>query len=268
MSSLLNELSMDKSLVQINFRPISAWTGHAPFLKFLLPELNPKVFVELGTHHGFSYFAGCQSISENQLSTKAFAIDHWLGDSQAGLFDDRVYNKVVQQNHRYRDFSNLLKMTFEDARSEFADGSVDLLHIDGFHSHEAVAQDFNSWLPKMSKSGVVLLHDIHVRRDSYEVWKFWSEIKDEYQTIEFTHSYGLGVIFLGEVKGARLIELVELFRTGKASDVQGTFAGLADELGQFIFSHWRYRYKDLIKITLFKFKNLLEILLGKFSNRP
>ena len=267
MSSLLNEISMDTSLVHVSFRPTSAWTGHAPFLKFLIPELNPKIFVELGTHNGFSYFTGCQSIVENKLSTKAFAVDHWEGDAQAGLFEPGVYKRVELQNYEFREFSKLLKMSFENARPTFADRSIDLLHIDGFHSYEAVSQDFNSWLPKVSKNGVVILHDIHIRKDTYEVWKFWEEIKANYQTIEFTHSYGLGVVFLGEINGKRLKELVQIFNAGKDVEVQGVFAALADEITQFTFSHLRFSYRDLLALLKIKFKTQLRNLLKRFANR-
>jgi len=267
MSSLLNEISMDTSLVHVNFRPTSAWTGHAPFLKFLIPELNPKIFVELGTHNGYSFFTGCQSIVENNLSTKAFAVDHWEGDAQAGLFEPDVYKRVELQNYKFRKFSKLLKMTFDVARSTFADETIDLLHIDGFHSYEAVSHDFNSWLPKMSKNGVVILHDIHIRKDTYEVWKFWEESKAKYQTIEFTHSYGLGVVFLGEITGKRLKELVQIFNSGKGFEVQGVFAALADELTQFAFSHLRFSFDDLFEMIKNKFRSQIKFHLTRFSNR-
>jgi hypothetical protein len=267
MSSFLNQISMDRSLGQVNFRPTSAWTGHAPFLKFLIPQLNPKIFVELGTHNGFSYFTGCQSIVENNLSTKAFAVDHWEGDAQAGLFGPDVFKRVELQNYKFRKFSKLLKMTFDDARSTFADETIELLHIDGFHSYDGVSHDFNSWLPKMSKNGIVILHDIHIRKDTYEVWKFWEEIKAKYQTIEFTHSYGLGVVFLGEITGNRLKELVQIFDSGKVFEVQGVFAALADELTQFTFSHLRFNYRDLLALLKIKFKNQLGNLLRRFANR-
>lgn len=228
----LKEIAEDPWLSQIRYYLPSAWIGHAPFLKFLIRELKPKVFVELGTHNGFSYFVGCQAIQELDLSTKAFAVDHWFGDSHAGRFDDSVYLSVVKLNNEFANFSTLLKMTFFEAKTHIENESVDLLHIDGFHTYEAVKEDFETWLPKVSKNGVVILHDIHVRHADFGVYKFWEELKRKYETIEFVGSYGLGVIFLGDLMSPALSKIKENSRNGFLPQVQGVFGCLSDGVVQ------------------------------------
>ena len=57
---------------KLDFRG-SSWIGHVPFGSWLITELNPKVFVELGTHKGMSFLTFSQSILENNLQTKAYA---------------------------------------------------------------------------------------------------------------------------------------------------------------------------------------------------
>ncbi len=42
-----------------------------------------------------------------------------------------------------------MRMLFEDATHHFSDESVDLLHIDGLHTYDAVQEDFTTWLPKV-----------------------------------------------------------------------------------------------------------------------
>jgi cephalosporin hydroxylase len=59
----------------------SAWHEHAPFAFWLIEMHRPRTFVELGTHHGFSYCCFCQAIDRLGLETKAFAIDTWSGMS-------------------------------------------------------------------------------------------------------------------------------------------------------------------------------------------
>ena len=228
MEDQLKKISEDAWLTQVQNYVPSAWIGHAPFLKFLIRELKPEVFVELGTHNGFSYFVACQTVKELGLPTKTYAVDHWLGDPHAGEFDDSVYKSVVEINRQYESFSTLLKMSFSEARAEIKDGIVNLLHIDGFHTYEAVKEDFETWLPKVNQSGVIILHDIHVRHADFGVYKYWAEVKQKYQTIEFVGSYGLGVVFLGEVNSSALSNLKDYANSGQMAQVQGAFGGLSD----------------------------------------
>ena len=174
----------------------SAWIGHLPFAAWVIQEAQPKVFVELGTHYGHSYFAFCEAIGQSQLEAKCFAVDTWLGDEHSGKYAGTVYANVQAHNdEHYADFSTLLHMTFDDAVREFADKSIDLLHIDGLHTYDAVRHDFDTWLPKVKDGGIIMLHDICVHERNFGVWKLWEEIKAQYKThIEFPHSFGLGVV--------------------------------------------------------------------------
>jgi hypothetical protein len=227
MKDLLKSISEDNWLTQIRDYVPSAWIGHAPFMRFLFKEAKPNYFVELGTHNGFSYFVGCQTIHELQLPTKAYAVDHWYGDKHAGSFDQDVYESVVVLNKKYESFSRLLKMTFLEARLEAPD-QINLLHIDGLHTYEAVKEDFETWLPKMHPDGIILLHDIHVRHADFGVYKLWEELKTRFQTMEFTGSYGLGVVFLGKITGTSLQELKSISDNGYLMQIQGVFGGLSD----------------------------------------
>ena len=171
-----------------------AWVGHMPFAYWLIQKLRPSTFVELGTHTGNSYFSFCQSIQENNIDSKAYAVDTWEGDAHAGYYDESVFTDVHQINQSYSAFSTLLRTTFDSASEYFEDGSVDLLHIDGLHTYEAVKHDFETWLPKISDKGVVLFHDTNVRRDDFGVYRLWSELSKEYNSLEFYHSHGLGIL--------------------------------------------------------------------------
>jgi O-antigen biosynthesis protein len=181
------------------------WLEHTPFAMFLVDILQPGLFVELGTHTGVSYCAFCQAVKELNLDTKCYAIDNWKGDSQAGFYDAKILEELTAYHDPlYSSFSRLVQSDFDDAVNQFKDKSIDLLHIDGYHTYEAVRHDFETWKRKVSDNGVVLFHDINVKLPEYGVWKFWEEIKKEYVHIEMLHCNGLGLISLSQQRNDQL----------------------------------------------------------------
>ena len=154
--------------------------------------------MELGTHTGVSYAAFCQAVDCLMLPTKCYAVDTWEGDEHAGFYGEEVFQEFSRyHDQHYKSFSHLMRMKFDDALSYFSDGSIDLLHMDGCHSYESVKHDFETWLPKISERGIVLLHDTFAKERGFGVGLFLEEIRASYPVFEFTHSYGLGVVALG-----------------------------------------------------------------------
>jgi hypothetical protein len=175
-----------------------SWVGHIPFASWLVRVGKPRIIVELGTHSGNSYFAICQAVNQYETGSKCYAVDTWQGDAHALSYGEDIHEMVRKHNEQnYASFSTLHRMTFDEALSKFEDGSVDLLHIDGLHTYDAVKHDFETWFPKLAPGAIVLFHDTNVRKEDFGVWKFWAEIKSTYpSSIEFKHSHGLGVLQL------------------------------------------------------------------------
>ena len=198
-------------------RNVGSWSGHLAFANDLISAIQPSLLVELGTHWGEAYFTFCQTVEEQQLSCMCYAVDQWQGDEHIGRYGEEVFDDVNEYNNRYYgQFSYLLRRSFDDALSQFEDGSIDLLHIDGLHTYEAVSHDFRSWLPKVSNGGIILLQDISLRHADFGVWRLWDEIKAEFpDTFEFHHSWGLGVIAKGSAN--RSSTLTELLFDGSPS---------------------------------------------------
>jgi hypothetical protein len=185
----------------------SAWVEHAPFGFWIVDALRPRLIVELGVHGGFSYSVFCQAVQRLHLTARCFAIDTWRGDEHAGYYGDEVYAALSSHNRRYDAFSRLIRSDFSDACGEFPDGSIDLLHIDGCHGYAAVRRDFDTWLPKLSKRGVILFHDTAEYTKGFGVHRLWEELRLGYPSFEFRHGHGLGVLGVGEKLPAPLRDL-------------------------------------------------------------
>lgn len=175
-----------------------SWAGHLPFASWIVAMTQPRRIVELGVHTGNSFCTFAQAVEKYKLEADCFGIDHWFGDEQAGLYGEDVYADLkAWHDPRFGHFSKMLRMSFLDGRSYIEDGSVDLLHIDGLHTYEAVREDFETWIPKMSDRCVVLFHDTNVFQEGFGVHEYFKEIKAKYPTFEFLHSNGLGVAYTG-----------------------------------------------------------------------
>jgi hypothetical protein len=177
-----------------------AWQEHIPFAMLLVELLRPKVLVELGVHKGDSYLAFCQAVSACKSDTACYGVDTWKGDAHAGFYGDEVLADLRRHHDgEYGKFSRLVQSTFDEAATYFPDASIDLLHIDGLHTYEAVSHDWQVWSAKLKPDAVALFHDVNVRENSFGVWKFWQEVSATKRHMTFKHGHGLGVLAMGDV---------------------------------------------------------------------
>ena len=215
----------------------SAWWQHVPFAHWLVGAIRPRCLVELGTHAGVSYAAFCQAVALGGTETRCFAVDTWKGDKQAGEYGEDVYSDLSRfHEERYAGFSTLLRSTFDEALDKIPDGSVDLLHIDGLHTYDAVRSDYEHWRPKLSRQGVILFHDTNEHHDDFGVWRLWAELRAQYPSFEFLHGHGLGVLAVGEEVPAAVATLCKVVDRGALAAVRNLFARLGER--------WEYETRE------------------------
>jgi hypothetical protein len=218
----------------ILFRPAlritsSFWLEHVPFGMLAIDLIRPRLVVELGSHRGASYCAFCQAVSELRLETRCFAVDTWRGDAHVGEYGPEVLaNLRAHHDPLYSSFSSLVQSSFDDALPLFADGSIDLLHIDGCHRYEAVKHDFECWLPKLSKRGVVMFHDTSMRVEDFGVWQLWEELVPKHPHFGFVHGCGLGILGVGKEWPAGMGQFFEATESERAG-LEVFFAQLGAE---------------------------------------
>ena len=177
--------------------PPTAWVGHIPFLFALFRALRPGRYVELGVQNGASLIAAATAAATYQLPTALTGVDTWQGDKHAGLYEgEPIYRELLDYTRGHFPGVRLQRSLFDDARHLFMPGSIDILHIDGLHTYDAVKHDFATWFDLVSPQGVILFHDTAVLENGFGVHRLWNELKQHFHTLEFRHSFGLGVVFL------------------------------------------------------------------------
>ena len=195
----------------------SSWLGHVPFAQWATARMRPARVVELGTHNGASFLGfaqGARRVAREDRPVHVTAVDHWQGDEQAGFYGEAVHDLLKSRlQTRFTSGPGLTvdmwRMTFDEALDDVEDGTVDLLHVDGLHTYEAVSHDFHSWLPKLGPRGVVLLHDTEVTMPGFGVRRFFDELARHYPTMSFRHSHGLGVVKVGDSREPWLERLLD-----------------------------------------------------------
>ncbi len=177
--------------------PVWPWGGHRRFAYDLARWMRPARIAELGVHWGTSFFTFAQAMKDGRMKgTELIGVDTFEGEEHAGQYGEEVLETVrrIVRSSFPKQHITLHQMFFADALGKVDDESVDLLHIDGLHTFDAVKEDFESWLPKLAPEGVVLFHDV-APDTGYGSTDYWNQIGEEYPGFAFAHSWGLGVLF-------------------------------------------------------------------------
>lgn len=165
----------------------SAWIGHEQFAEWLVEKVQPKVTVDLGVDYGFSLFA----LALPKIGT-VYGIDSFEADAHAGHHEDN-YAVVLKfkEDHNF-DNVEIIKGWFSEIAKTW-DKQIDILHIDGLHTYDAIKEDWTNWSKFLTNAGVIIMHDVI---SFPELTLFFNQISSP--KAYFTHSAGLGIVVMDE----------------------------------------------------------------------
>lgn len=163
------------------------WWGHVDFAKWVANKFYEPTIVDLGVDYGLSTF----SFALGNPLAKVTGIDSFEGDPHSGRRDTESFCKEFKDKHNIKNVS-FLKGYFDDYAPQWPEASIDVLHIDGLHTYEAVKLDFETWLPKVKRDGIILMHDTRCYREGFGVHDFFLEI--DMPKLNFSDYWGLGVV--------------------------------------------------------------------------
>jgi len=150
----------------------SNWKGHLSFVFWLVKYLKPKIVMDLGFDRGLSTIAfGFKN------KGKVFGID-WFdkGDYIEKCFALDSASRNISNAIRFHYIKNvhLTIGPFEEVLKKWK-ANIDILHIDGAFTYDAIKYYYESWIPYLNQNGVVLIHGIESFPN--EVGRFFKEIK-------------------------------------------------------------------------------------------
>jgi len=173
----------------------SAWEGHILYIYNQIPVWKPKVIVELGVYLGHSLATMAESCLDNELPTKLYGVDHFIGDEHSGKFGNEIENIAMETLNQYPNVK-VIKKTFNEALRGW-NKPIDLLHIDGRHFYEDIKEDFENWSKFVPKGGRIILHDTQVTERGFGVKQYFRELQEQHPEWTFSerlNSNGLGQI--------------------------------------------------------------------------
>lgn len=151
---------------------------------------TPSTFVEIGAWMGKStaYMGG---LIKDVLDAGFTPITFYAVDTWKGTGDDPHFRELLSKHNGdiYNAFlGNMfacdvtdqvtpLRMTSAEAATQFPDGSIDFIFVDGAHDYGSVYSDITTWLPKLKAGGTIGGHDVGFPGVDRAVWEVLPDAK-------------------------------------------------------------------------------------------
>lgn len=159
----------------------SVWRPHRHVALWLCRVIKPTIIVDLGVDYGYSTFCFGQCLDKFNADSRVYGFDSYAGDEHTGY---RNTWDTVQSHLKKYTLGNIvlpLPITFQDAAEEWdPTKKIQILHIDGAHTEEAVRRDIAAWLPHLdSENGVILIHAVATRALNFGAYRVFNEMQGD-----------------------------------------------------------------------------------------
>jgi predicted O-methyltransferase YrrM len=199
------DLVFDFDVAGIGIAPMQARSEIRGLLALLEAE-PPRVVLEIGTARGGTLFLWSRVAAPDALLV---SVDLPDGEFGGGYPEWRVplYRAFARERQRLE----LLRADSHaeetrDRVQELLGGQpVDFLFVDGDHTYDGVARDYELYTPLVRPGGLVALHDVVPQGDSEdflvgEVPRFWAELRERCSVRELVEDWSQGRFGIGVVE--------------------------------------------------------------------
>jgi len=159
---------------------------------------KPQIIVEIGTNHGGTLYIWSRYFDEVR---QIVSID--LPEGGYPEIKQQIYKKFPQSGEINFILADSHQQTTLHKLDDILKGNVDFLFIDADHTYEGVKQDFEMYSQLVSDGGIVAFHDIvnNYNHPNIQVYKFWAEIKTQYEHEEIISNSdqgwgGIGLLYM------------------------------------------------------------------------
>ena len=164
-----------------------------PFLEELVRPLAPRAILEVGTYRGGTLLLFADVATDDALIASIDLPDEVLPWRRS------LYRSFAGRRQRIAliEADSTEEATRRIVERELRGEPLDLLFIDGDHSYDGVARDFELYSPLVRPGGLIAFHDITPGKGAGDVHRLWGELRDRFETREFRASsagYGIGVL--------------------------------------------------------------------------
>lgn len=141
-TEMLTQISDARTVVEVGV----AYGYHARHLLSTIPQIR---------YTGVDPYKADYDLNDSFTSDVAHIFD---ANSQDAM--NRLHTAVSERlSSEFGDRFRLVRKPSIEAAGDFADGSVDLIFIDGDHQYGSVRQDLNTWYPKIRPGGLMIGDD-------------------------------------------------------------------------------------------------------------